>query len=49
MNVLLVQNYKLCCLRNLPLEFKKGEIEGYDKDFQNSYAIEDELSLSKYL
>ncbi len=31
MSVILVQNHKLCCLRDIPLQFKPNEIENYNK------------------
>lgn len=48
MSVLLVQNHKLCCLRDIPLLFKHHEIHSYNAHFQLDHCRDDELPLTNY-
>jgi hypothetical protein len=49
MSIVMVQSQKLCCLRDIPLTFKKGELETMNTEFMANLVVEDEIPLGKYL
>lgn len=39
MSIVMVQSQKLCCLRDIPLTFKKGELETMNEQFMANFIV----------